>query len=106
MTYHVLLALAEGEAHGWEIIRRIRLLTEGMADPSSGSLYLAMMRMEDQGLLDEAKAPADADERRRYYRLTSFGKHVLAVESNRLAALVDRARRLQVFAGAAGKGRR
>lgn len=105
MTYHVLLALAEGDAHGWEVIRRIRVLTEGTSDPSSGSLYLAMMRMEDQALLVEAKAPADANERRRYYRLTPFGKRVLAAESERLAALVERARRLHAFSEA-GKGRK
>ena len=105
MTYHVLLALAEGEAHGWELIRRIRALTEGTSDPSSGSLYLAMMRMEDQGLLAEAKAPSDADERRRYYRLTPFGRRVLAAESERVALLVERARQLHVFS-VAGKARK
>jgi DNA-binding PadR family transcriptional regulator len=106
MTFHVLLALAEGDAHGWEIIRRIRALTEGTSDPSSGSLYLAMMRLEDQGLLEEADGPADADQRRRYYRITPFGRRVLAAESERLASLVARARRLHVFSTPGGKAKK
>ncbi|MCI0433913.1 MAG: helix-turn-helix transcriptional regulator [Gemmatimonadetes bacterium] len=102
LTYLVLLALAEGDAHGWEIIRRIRPLTEGQPDPSSGSLYLAMVRMEERGLLAESKAPRHVDARRRYYRLTPLGKRVLAAESARLESLVEQARRLDVLRGATG----
>jgi len=103
LTYLVMLALAEGDAHGWEIIRRIRPMTEGQADPSSGSLYLAMVRMEERGLLVEAKAPRGADARRRYYRLTPLGRRVLAAESRRLEGLVERAKRLDVLGSATGR---
>ncbi len=97
LTHLVLLALAEGEAHGWEIIRRIRATTDERMPPSSGSLYLAMARMEDRGLVSEAKPPRGADARRRYYRLTPLGRRVLAAETRRLAGLVARAERLDVL---------
>jgi DNA-binding PadR family transcriptional regulator len=107
LNYFVLLALADGDAHGWAVIKRIREMSVGRANPSSGSLYLAMVRMEDAGLIAEAKAPADADARRRYYRLTPFGRRVLAAESVRLAELVARAGRLKLLdqAGSARPGK-
>ena len=102
LTHLVLLALAEGDAHGWEIIKRIHAITDRQANPSSGSLYLAIARMEERGLLAEARAPRGADARRRYYRLTALARRVLAAESQRLAGLVERARRLDVLGDAAG----
>lgn len=103
LTYSVLLALAEGEAHGWVVIKRIEEMSVGRTNPSSGSLYLAMARMEDGGLIAETKAPAGADARRRYYRLTPFGRRVLTAESERLARLVARAGRLEVIGGGGGR---
>ncbi|MCI0434287.1 MAG: PadR family transcriptional regulator, partial [Gemmatimonadetes bacterium] len=68
-------------------------------NPSSGSLYLAMVRLEERGLLEEAPAPRDeTDARRRYYRLTTFGRRVLEQESARLAGLVQEAARQGVLA--------
>lgn len=94
----VLLALAEGAAHGWAIIRRIGDIEAHGKTPSSGSLYTAMLRLEQNGLLEEIAAPdaTDDDARRRYYRLTPFGRRVLAAETTRLVNLVDRARRANV----------
>lgn len=88
----VLLALAEGDAHGWAIIRRIRDIEPDTKTPSSGSLYTAMLRLEEKGLLEETDGPpgGDEDERRRYYRLTPFGRGVLAAETARLERLVER----------------
>lgn len=92
LPLHVLLALAEGERHGWGIIKRIEEITAGDQSPSSGSLYLAMSRMEVQGLISDAPAPADeTDSRRRYYRLTAVGRAVLAREVERLGGLVRHA---------------
>jgi DNA-binding PadR family transcriptional regulator len=102
LTYQVLLALAEGEAHGWVVIKRIQEMSVGRTNPSSGSLYLAMARMEDGGLIAEAKAPPGADARRRYYRLAPFGRRVFAAESERLAGLLARAGRLEVIGGEGG----
>lgn len=94
----VLLALAEGQAHGWAIIRRIRELTEGQTTPSSGSLYLAMLRLEEKGLIEEGEAASpDEDARRRHYRLTAFGHRVLQAESRRLSRLVEQAERWNVL---------
>jgi DNA-binding PadR family transcriptional regulator len=107
LTYLVLLALAQGAAHGWAIIKRIREITAGESSPSSGSLYLAMVRLEERGLLEERPAPARGeDERRRYYGLTEFGRRVLEAESARLAALVATASRWGVLdTGAVGPRR-
>jgi DNA-binding PadR family transcriptional regulator len=91
LPLHILLALADGEPmHGWGVIKRIDDMTEGATCPSTGSLYLAMGRLQERGLLDEVEAPADdLDARRKYYRLTRLGRRVLEAESRRLATLVD-----------------
>ena len=101
LTYLVLLALVRGEAHGWGIIKRIGEITAGETSPSAGSLYLAMIRLEERGLLEEIAAPAgERDERRRYYRLTAFGRRALEAETARLAGLVNEARKQGVAAPA------
>ncbi len=99
LWYHILLALAGGEAHGWEIIKRIREVTAEGENPSSGSLYLAMARLEDQGLIvpSGTRPRAGEDERRRYHRLTPLGRAVLEAESKRLANLVAVARKRNVL---------
>jgi DNA-binding PadR family transcriptional regulator len=99
LPYYVLLALGEGEAHGWAIIKRIRDFTEGTANPSSGSLYLAMVRLQDDGLIAEGATPTDegSEGRRRYYRLTASGRAVARAESRRLERLVRRARALDLL---------
>ena len=101
LPFHVLLALASSDtAHGWAIIKRIGQITEGRAAPSSGSLYLAMGRLEERGLLDQVDPPSsEGDQRRRYYRLTPLGSRVLEAESQRLAGLVDIAREHRVLGG-------
>ena len=99
LSLHVLLALAEGEGHGWAIIRRIEELTQGVWSPSAGSLYLAMVKLEKTGLIEEVDGPPDAtDARRRYYRLTASGNQVLAAEMERLASIVARGRAAGVTA--------
>ncbi|MGH9161003.1 MAG: PadR family transcriptional regulator [Vicinamibacteraceae bacterium] len=106
LTYLVLLALARGEAHGWAIIKRIDEITAGGTKPSSGSLYLAMVRLEERGLLDEVEPPTgETDERRRYYRLTAFGERVLEAETLRLAGLVKEAARQGIVTGRAAASR-
>jgi DNA-binding PadR family transcriptional regulator len=92
LSFYILLALAEGEAHGWALVRRINELTAGQSNPSSGSLYLAMTRLEDAALIEEGRAPAGEDTRRRYYRLTRFGRAVARAEAQRLSRLVRHAR--------------
>jgi DNA-binding PadR family transcriptional regulator len=91
LPLHIMLALAHGEPmHGWGVIKRIDEMTAGETCPSTGSLYLAMGRLDERGLLDEVAPPSnDVDARRKYYRLTRLGRRVLEAESRRLAALVD-----------------
>ena len=101
LPLHILLALAsDGPLHGWAVIKRIDEMTGGRTCPSTGSLYLAMGRLEERGLLAEAPAPTDeADARRKYYRLAPLGRRVLEAESRRLAGLVDVARAADVLGG-------
>jgi DNA-binding PadR family transcriptional regulator len=94
-TLHILLALAEGDRHGYAIIQAVEARTGGELRLSAGTLYRSIQRMLDQGLLRETRdrpAPEEDDERRRYYRITPFGKAVAAAEARRLAGLVRMAR--------------
>lgn len=98
LPLHILLALADRTMHGWAVIKRIDEMTEGDTCPSTGSLYLAMGRLAERGLLEEVDAPSDdADARRKYYRLTPLGERVLEAESQRLASLVQVARASRVI---------
>lgn len=93
LPHHILLALAPGSPlHGWGIIKRIAELSRGRSTPSSGSVYLAIGRLEDRGLVRRVDPPSDVDGRRRYYALEPLGRRVLAAESERLGHLVRAAR--------------
>jgi DNA-binding PadR family transcriptional regulator len=92
---HILVALANGEKHGYAIMRDVRDVSDGAVRMGSGTLYGSIKRMLEQGLIEEAEErpdPALDDQRRRYYRLTALGQRVGAAEQARLAALVDAAR--------------
>ncbi|HMF00816.1 MAG TPA: PadR family transcriptional regulator [Terriglobia bacterium] len=96
ITFHILLALAEEDLHGYAIIQNVAARTGGELKIGAGTLYRSIQRMLDQGLVVETRerpAPADDDERRRYYRITEFGRHVARAEARRLAQLVKFARR-------------
>ena len=94
VEFHVLLSLAAGERHGYGIIQDAEARGETSV-PDVGTLYRALRRMEDQGLIGAAErrqAPDAGDERRRYYRITPLGRRVARAEARRLAALTDAAR--------------
>ena len=100
LSFYILLALGDGSAHGWALVKRIRELTDERTNPSSGSLYHAMLRLEDSGMIEESDAPASeesTDERRRYYRLTEFGREVARAEAQRLSRLVAHAERQRLL---------
>lgn len=87
----VLLMLAEGERHGYRLMQDIAAQTDGRIQLEAGSLYRTIRRMQDDGLVEESsrRPAADLDdERRRYYRLTAFGKRVVTAEAVRLRELV------------------
>jgi DNA-binding PadR family transcriptional regulator len=96
---HVIVALADGEKHGYAIMRDVGELSGGAVRMGPGTLYGSLKRMIDQGLIEETDSrpdPALDDERRRYYRLTVLGRRVGAAERDRLERLLSasRARRL------------
>lgn len=98
LTYEILLALADGSLHGYGIIKEIESRGGPDAAPSTGAMYLALQRMEGDGLIEQAEAPDDAeDARRRYYRITSVGREHAEMESRRLAELVEAARAKQLL---------
>ena len=101
LTYQILLALADSHRHGYGIIKEIEERAGSVSAPSTGALYLALQRMQRDGLIEEApERPAEADDtRRRYYRLTRTGREYAKDESLRLAALVSDARAKNLLAG-------
>ncbi len=97
---NVLLALADGERHGYGIMLEVRERTGGRVRLGPGTLYGAIKRLKEGGVIEEAGErpdPGEDDERRRYYRLTGLGGQVLAAEVERLDSLVRAARRKGAF---------
>jgi len=87
----ILLALADGESHGYRIRKDVDRLSGGAVRLDPGSLYRHVARLFDDGLIEEAGErpdPALDDARRRYYRLTDAGRAALAAEADRMATLV------------------
>lgn len=94
--FHILLALADNERHGYGIILEVADRSAGALRLGTGTLYTALARLMEDGLiLESGRRPAASrdDARRRYYRLTPFGRAVLEAEAARLEAMVRQARR-------------
>lgn len=87
--FHILLALTDGELHGYAILQEVRRRAEGELRLGTGTLYTAIGRLVELALIAETSR---TDERRRYYRLTPLGRSVLKAETARLEALVRHAR--------------
>ena len=101
-VFHIMLALADGERHGYGIMQEVAALTDGALRLGPGTLYGSIKRMLADGLIEETDERPDAeldDERRRYYRLTDFGQRVAQAEAQRLARLVDEARAKRLLTG-------
>jgi DNA-binding PadR family transcriptional regulator len=93
-VFHILLALADGDRHGYNIMQEVESQTEGKLRLGPGTLYGSIKRMLASRLIEETDRrpdPALDDERRRYYRLTHFGRRVAAAEAERLHSLVREA---------------
>ena len=91
---HILLALAEGKKHGYGIMREVEARTGGETRLGPGTLYGSIKRMLADGLIEESDERPDPeldDQRRRYYRITGFGRRVAGAETERLARLVSTA---------------
>lgn len=103
-TFHILIALADDERHGYGIMQDVAERTGGALKLSAGTLYRSIQRMLEQGLIVEVRgrpAAAGDDERRRYYRITPLGTSAARAEAGRLAALVKLARAAGLVPGKA-----
>lgn len=101
VDFLVLLMLGRGERHGYGIMQDVQAHTDGRTQLEAGSLYRTIRRLADEKLLEEAaRRPAaeSDDERRRYYRLTPFGRRVVAAEAARLRTLVRLAETARLLA--------
>ena len=94
-TFHILVALADEDRHGYAIMQDVTARTGGELKLGAGTLYRSIQRMLEQGLIAEISArpaPELDDERRRYYRVTPFGRSVAKAEARRLAQMLKLAR--------------
>ncbi|HVL67460.1 MAG TPA: helix-turn-helix transcriptional regulator [Vicinamibacterales bacterium] len=98
VEFHILLSLADGDRHGYAILQDVSQRSDNQVRLRTGTLYTVIKRMLDSGWIAEAETPADeADERRRYYRLTPIGRDVVRNEAKRLQALVTLAQEKRVL---------
>jgi DNA-binding PadR family transcriptional regulator len=98
--FHILLALADRDRHGYGIMQEVKARTDNQVHLRPGTLYGAIKRMLKDGLIEEIDERIDPtlnDERRRYYRLTDFGRQVALAEAERLARLVSQAQAKQLL---------
>ena len=103
--FHILLALAAGEMHGYAIMREIAILSDGQMNVGPGTLYGSIKKMLAAGLIQESDQRPDPDlddERRRYYRVTELGRRVVMAEAERLSRLVREARIRRLLGPATG----
>src|SRR5262245_44112467 len=94
-SFHILVSLADADRHGYAIIQDISSRTNGGVRLGAGTLYRTIQRLLEDGLIVESgerPSPEDDDERRRYYRITPFGRAVARAEAARLESLVKLAR--------------
>ncbi len=106
-VFHIVLALAGGERHGYAIMREVAEQTNGQMRLGPGTLYGSIRRMLGDGIIEETEArpdPALDDERRRYYRLTPFGRRVAEAEAARLQALTRTAQERGLLPGVTTSG--
>ena len=94
-VFHILVALADRDRHGYSIMQDVAVRTEGKVRLSAGTLYSSIHRMLEQGLVEELRESPDSecqDERRRYYRLTQWGRRAATAEARRLTDMLSQAR--------------
>ena len=99
-TFQILLALVDGELHGYAIMASALEGSEGQVRLGPGTLYGSLKRLLDGGLVDESSERVDPemdDERRRYYRLTEFGMRVARAEARRMASVLRTARQKKLL---------
>jgi DNA-binding PadR family transcriptional regulator len=97
--FHVLLALADGDKHGYAILKEVSEQTNGEVQLRTGTLYGIIKRCLENGFIKEVRKPAlkNDDPRRRYYHLTDSGREIAIAEAKRLQKLLTRARTKQLI---------
>ena len=107
LWFNILLALTDESRHGYAILKEIERKTEGQMRPATGTVYLALQRLEEDGLIAEApgKKAATDNRRRRWYRVTPYGRSVMKAEAERLASQVRIALSKHVIDSTALEGR-
>ncbi len=92
-AFHILLALAGNDLHGYGIMQEVTRQSEGQYKLGPGTLYDNLKRLMLQGVIEEVGAPSSEDDpRRRYYRLNTLGRDVLAMDVQRLDGMLREAR--------------
>lgn len=100
--FHVMLSLADGEKHGYAMLKEVAERTEGKVELSTGTLYGIIKRLVSEGMIetsDNRPSPDEDDDRRRYYRLTEFGRRVAIAETERLEEIISVARSKNLLGG-------
>ncbi len=97
LEFSVLLALAEGDRYGYDIVKRIAERSGGGVRLAPGNLYQVLDRMIDAGLIDMKRRRNRGDERRRYYGITAFGRRVMLAEATRLEDMMRTVRGLEIL---------
>jgi DNA-binding PadR family transcriptional regulator len=92
ISFEVLLALLEGELHGYAILQAVEGRLAGKLPLRTGTMYRALARLMDEGLIERVGRDSDEDPRRRYYRITALGRQTAKAEARRLADQVEAAR--------------
>jgi len=98
--FHILLAMADGEKHGYAILKEVSRRTDGKVQLSAGTLYGNLARLESSGMIVESNRRPEFeldDERRRYYRLTDLGREVAVAEARRMEEAVAQAYAKRLF---------
>ncbi len=88
LSFLILVVLSEGPLHGYRLLQELERRTSGQTSPGTGTLYTALQRLTDDGLIRQEPTPDGADRRRRYYGLTDHGRRAARSEAGRMAHMV------------------
>ena len=92
ISFEILLALLQGDLHGYAILQAVESRLTGKLPLRTGTIYRALARLMDEGLIERSGGVAEKDPRRRYYRITPYGRETAKAEARRLADQVEAAR--------------
>ena len=99
ISFEILLALVDGDLHGYAILQAVESRLAGTLPMRTGTIYRALARLMDEGLIARAGTAADEDPRRRHYAITTLGLDTVKAEARRLADMVDAARARKLIPG-------